>query len=142
VVAAERNRVVVLALRRNHALLRQEPFDREEAVAELRRALVLAENSPVVLGHLGAALAGQGRRADAEQTLKDLEELSLRAYVPATSFAVVYTALGDRARALDALERGLAEHDFSMAQVKVAPWFASLRGDPRFQQILTTLRLN
>jgi serine/threonine-protein kinase len=116
--------------------------DHDAAVAELRRALVLAENSPVVLGHLGAALARQGRRADAEQTLKDLQELSLRAYVPASSFAVVHAALGDRARALDALERGLAEHDFSMPQVKIAPWFADLRGEPRFRQILATLRLN
>ena len=114
----------------------------ENAIAELRRALVLAENSPVVLGHLGAALAGQQRRPEAEQVLKDLEALSQRAYVPASSFAVIHAALGDRARALDALERGLAEHDFSMAQIKVAPWFASLRADPRFQQILATLRLN
>ena len=115
--------------------------DHGSAVSELRRALVLSENSPVVLGHLGAALAAQGRRADAEQVLKDLQDLSQRAYVPATSFAVVYTALGDRAPALDALERGLAEHDFSMPQMKVAPWFAPLRDDPRFQAILSKLGL-
>jgi hypothetical protein len=40
------------------------------------------------------------------------------------------------------LERGVAEHDFSMARVKIAPWFQSLRGEPVFLQILATLRLN
>jgi serine/threonine-protein kinase len=129
--SARRGLGVALSLSGNH----------KEAVAELRRALVLSENSPVVLGHLGAALARQGAAAEAAQVLKDLEALSQRTYVPATSFAVVYTALGDHGKALDALERGLGEHDFSMPQLKVAPSFAPLRKEPRFQQILEKLRL-
>jgi TolB-like protein/Flp pilus assembly protein TadD len=114
----------------------------QEAVDELRYALKLSEHSPVVLGHLGAAYARWGRQADAEQVLKELADLSQRAYVPASAFAVVYTALGDRDRALEALERAHREHDFSMPQLRVAPWFAPLRGEPRFQQILDQLKLN
>ena len=38
------------------------------------------------------------------------------------------------ARALDWLEKAYDEHDFSMAQIGVAPWFKSLRNEPRFQR--------
>ena len=52
---------------------------------------------------------------------------------------MVYAALGDNARAMDALERAYEEHDFSMAQLGVVPWFKSLRDDSRFQALLKKL---
>ena len=112
-----------------------------DAIAEIERAVSLSENSPAVVGQLGAAYARQGNRGDAERVLRDLEALSARLYVPATAVATVYTALDDRARALDALERAYDEHDFSIAQIGVAPWFRSLRGEERFQRLLKKLGL-
>ena len=85
--------------------------------------------------------ARQGNKAQAERVLRDLQALAVRQYVPASAFAVVYAALGDRTRALDLLERAYTEHDFSMAQIGVAPWFRGLRSDPRFQQLLVRLGL-
>ncbi len=114
---------------------------RGEAVAELERALALSENSPVVLGHLGAAFARQGDRARAEAILSDLDDLARRRYVPASAMAVVWTALGDRARAVALLEQGYAEHDFALAQLKIAPWFEPLRAEPRFQELVRRLGL-
>jgi serine/threonine-protein kinase len=104
----------------------------DEAVAALRRAVDLSENSPVVLGHLGAARARQGNREAAESILRDLAALANRRYVPSSAIANVHAALGNRDEALTSLEAAYAEHDFSMAQLAVAPWFASLRSDPRF----------
>jgi serine/threonine-protein kinase len=112
-----------------------------EAIAELQRAVSLSENSPTVLGQLGAAYARQGNRAEAERVLRELEALSAREYVPATALATVYAALDDRARALGALERAYEEHDFSIAQMAIAPAFRNLRGEPRFKQILAKLNL-
>jgi serine/threonine-protein kinase len=113
----------------------------EEAVAALGRALTLSQNSPVVLGQLGAAYARQGNRAAAQKTLADLKTLSDRAYVPASSFAVVHTALGDFAQALDWLERAYAEHDFSMPRLGIAPWFQPIRTEPRLLALLDKLGL-
>ncbi len=113
----------------------------DEAIAELKRALQLSENSPVMLGHLGAAYAAAGRRADAEAVLHQLQTLAGQLYVPATSAAIIYTALGDKPRALDALQRAYDEHDFSIVQIGIAPWFESLRGDPKFIQLLDRLKL-
>jgi tetratricopeptide (TPR) repeat protein len=113
----------------------------EDAIAEMQRAVSLSENSPAVVGHLGAAYARQGNRAEAERVLRDLEARSAREYVPATALATVYAALDDRGKALDMLERAYDEHDFTIAQIGVAPVFRSLRGEERFQRLLTKLGL-
>ncbi len=106
------------------------------AVAELTRALDLSEHSPVVLGQLGAAYARAGRTADAEAALKELATLAAREYVPSSAMANVYAAQGKTAQALDWLDKAFDEHDFSMAELGIAPGFQSLRKDPRFDRLL------
>jgi serine/threonine-protein kinase len=111
------------------------------ALAELKRALDLSQNSPVVLGQLGAAFARAGRRSDADNVLKNLQTMSAREYVPSSATAMIYAALGDKPRALEALEKAYEEHDFAITQIAIVPWFAPLRGEPRFQAILRELKL-
>jgi len=113
----------------------------EEAIAELKQALTLSENSPMVMGQLGAAYARQGNRAEAEKVARDLQALSASQYVPSSAFAIVHAALGDKARALDALEKAYDEHDFSIVQIGAAPWFKGLRQEPRFAALLAKLKL-
>jgi TolB-like protein/Flp pilus assembly protein TadD/tRNA A-37 threonylcarbamoyl transferase component Bud32 len=108
-----------------------------EAIAELQRAYALSEQSPVVLGDLGGAFARQHRTADAARTLGDLKTRSGREYVPASSFATIYAALGDKPNALQWLEKGFDEHDFSLAELRMSPSLASLRDEPRFQALIT-----
>ncbi|HEX5071053.1 MAG TPA: protein kinase [Vicinamibacterales bacterium] len=115
--------------------------EHEDALAHLKRALELSEQSPVVIGHIGAAEAAAGNRAGADAALKNLEALSARQYVPSTAMATIATALGDRARALGLLEKAYEEHDFAISQIGVAPWFAPLRGEPRFVTLLEKLGL-
>jgi len=112
-----------------------------EAIDELKRALDLSEHSPVLLGHLGAAYARAGRKAEAEGVLKELDSLATRLYVPSSSIATIYAALGDKPRALDWLQKAYDEHDFSIVQIGVAPWYATLHGEPKFDQLLTQLKL-
>ena len=88
------------------------------------------------MGHLGAAYARAKRKAEAEKILNELQTLSDRQYVPSSAVAMVHAALGDRGKALDALEKACDEHDFSLAQIGVAPWFKDLRGEPRFQALV------
>ena len=130
-VSAHRGLGIAYSLERRH----------EEAIAELKRALTLSENSPIVLGQLGAAYARKGDRASAEATLRELVAMSDRAYVPSSSPAVIHAALGNNAQALDALDKAYDEHDFSVIQIGVMPWFKGLKGEPRFQQITERLKL-
>jgi Flp pilus assembly protein TadD len=113
----------------------------DEAIDELKRALDLSEHSPVLLGHLGAAYARAGRKADAEGVLKELDSLATRLYVPSSSIATIYAALGDKPHAVEWLQKAYDEHDFSIVQIGVAPWYAALHGEPKFDQLLTQLKL-
>jgi TolB-like protein/Flp pilus assembly protein TadD len=113
----------------------------DEAIAELKQALALSENSPVVLGHLGAAFARQHNAAETDRVLKSLQALSAQEYVPSSAAAMVHAALGNRPLALEGLEKAYEEHDFSMAQLGVAPWFRMLRDEPRFKALMAKLNL-
>ena len=43
--------------------------------------------------------------------------------------------------ALDWLEKAYDEHDFGIVQIEIAPWFRTLRGEDRFQRLVTRLGL-
>ena len=130
-----------VAAHRGLGIAYSEASQHDLAIAELKRALLLSENSPVVQAHLGAAYARQGAKAAADDVLKDLQARSSREYVPASAPAIVLAALGDRARALDALERAYEEHDFALVQIVVAPWFRPLRGEDRYDKLVVRLGL-
>jgi serine/threonine-protein kinase len=110
-----------------------------EAISELKHALLLSEDSPVVLAHLAAAHARQGSKPAAMSLLNELQAMASRQYVPASAPAIVYAALGERNTALDWLDKAYDEHDFAIIQIEVAPWFRSLRGEDRFQKLVTRL---
>jgi hypothetical protein len=93
------------------------------------------------MGHLGFVYGLKGAAADARKTRDDLNRLAERQYVPASAVALVYTGLGDRTQALDWLERAYDEHDFAMVFLDVAPWFKTLRGEARFDQLRRRMRL-
>jgi hypothetical protein len=57
-------------------------------------------------------------------------------YVAPYALAVVLTALGDKAHALDELERGYDEGGFYISLITVDPFFDDLRGDPRFEALV------
>jgi hypothetical protein len=88
------------------------------------------------MGHLGASYGRARRKAEADKTLRDLQALADRQYVPSSSIAMVYAAMGDRENALGSLEKAYDEHDFSLAQIAIAPWFKELRGEARFQALV------
>jgi len=80
-----------------------------------------------------------GRRDDALRILDELETRSRTSYVPATTLAMIQTALGNRDLALDMLERAYAQHDIGMAFLGL--WFPSLQGDPRYDALMKRMRL-
>jgi serine/threonine protein kinase/Flp pilus assembly protein TadD len=112
-----------------------------EAIIELKKAVALSEGSPMLIGHVGHAYGLAGMSADATRTLAELKTLSEREYVPASATALVYAGLGNKAAALDWLDRAYDEHDFALVFINVAPWFKSLRAEPRFQQLLRRMQL-
>jgi TolB-like protein/Flp pilus assembly protein TadD len=95
--------------------------------------------SVVVLGH---AYAKMGRRADAEQQIAILRDLTKSRYVRPYYIASIYAALGDRDKAFAELERSFEERDVYLNRVNSDPFMDPLRDDPRFKGLLKRLSLS
>jgi len=88
---------------------------------------------------LAAAYVASGNRAAAHKLLDELNAKSGRGWVPSYAFVLLYTGMGDKDRALAALQRAYQERSQFVDYLKVAPEFDSLRSEPRFQALLQRL---
>jgi serine/threonine protein kinase/Tfp pilus assembly protein PilF len=113
--------------------LKKEMFP--EAIEQFQRVLRLSGDS-VDKAALGYALAQAGQRNEAEEVLRQLEELSTQRYVSPVDMAMIHIGLEDNERAIEDLERAYEEHADRMSWIKVNPVFDPLRSDLRFQSIL------
>src|SRR5439155_1501567 len=79
-----------------------------EAIAEYQKAVEL-DDDPQALAFLGQAQARIGQHDKAQKILSRMTEEAKSRYVSAYSFALMFIALGDKERAIDALERAYRE---------------------------------
>jgi TolB-like protein/Tfp pilus assembly protein PilF len=114
---------------------------RDEGIAELERAVSLAPGATLWLGQLGAAYGMAGNAAKAREVLGALEDRARGAYVSSYHLAYVYTGLGDGDRAVDCLERAVAERTGAVYGIKGSFLFARLRDHPRFRELLGQMNL-
>jgi serine/threonine protein kinase/Flp pilus assembly protein TadD len=114
---------------------------RAEGLDELEQAVALSLRSTLWLGQLGEALAMAGDEARARAILQELDDRAGQEYVSPYHFAYVHAGLGDAERAMDYLERAVAEHAGSAYGVKGSFLFRSLHGHPRFQALLAGMKL-
>jgi TolB-like protein len=106
-----------------------------DAIAEFQKAYDL-NNDPFSLAMLGQTYARQGKTDEAQKVLARLREQAKSQYISPYAFAVVLTALGDKAHAIDELEHGYDDTGFYISLIKVDPLFDDLRGDPRFEALV------
>ncbi|HWS99392.1 MAG TPA: protein kinase [Pyrinomonadaceae bacterium] len=85
---------------------------------------------------LAFAYAAAGRRAEAEKLLAQMTSLAGRRYVSPLYLATVYTGLGDKEQAIKLLYKAYDNRHPGLVLIRVWPHFDSLRGDPRFQELL------
>jgi len=111
-----------------------------EAVAAIERSAHLAPAYLREKGFLGYMYARAGRTADAHKILDELLAAGQRTYVPATAIAILYLGLDRREDAIRWIDRGYASRDGDMVLLKVWPLLDPLRGDQRFQAVLSKMR--
>jgi len=112
-----------------------------EGLAELQRAVALAPENTIWLGQLGQAYAMAGDAEKAQAKLRELEERARGTYVSPYHFAYVYTGLGDSDRAMDWLERAVAERTGPAYGIKGSFLLAPLQKHPRFRALLRQMKL-
>jgi serine/threonine-protein kinase len=112
-----------------------------QALAALERAVELSGRSSETVAGLGWARAVAGQRDAALASLEELTRAGDERYVSPLRIAQVHLGLGDRARALDGLERALDARATDLAWLGVHPMFDPLRDEPRFQAVLQRIDL-
>jgi tetratricopeptide (TPR) repeat protein len=110
-----------------------------DAVAEAEKATSRggARESAVLAYALGVA----GRRDEAQEMVRKLLEQEDR-YLPPMHVAMAHVGIGDVDGAFSWLSKACEDHDPHVTGLKIVPAFQSLRGDPRFGELLGRLGLS
>jgi TolB-like protein/Tfp pilus assembly protein PilF len=109
----------------------------DAAIEEYEKARALNDN-PSILGLLGHAYASSGNKTEAVKILEQLQELSKQRYVSAYGLAIVYLGLGDKEETLRWLQKSYQDRaGADIARIKVGRFLDPLRGDPRFEALVT-----
>ena len=112
-----------------------------DAEREVRAALSISDEEMPTKGLLGWVLGAMGRREEADAVLEELQDLSKRRYVPATSFSQACVGVGDHDRAVEWLERAYQDREAPLVWLDIMPGWDLLRPDPRFQDLVRRVGL-
>jgi serine/threonine protein kinase/Flp pilus assembly protein TadD len=113
-----------------------------EAVVEFVRGTAGPDGLPRPSSGLAILYARDGRMDDAHATMQAVLELSQKQFVSPYGIASYYAVIGENDRALDWLEKAYSVRDGTLVWLKVHPRLDALRGEPRFCNLLTSLKLD
>jgi TolB-like protein/Flp pilus assembly protein TadD len=112
----------------------------KEAIEAAREYPVAGDQDRRVAKACDDGYAHGGYREAMRRAAEALVALSRTAFVLPSDVAWFYMEAGDKARALDWLEKGPAVRDPSMVYLGIG-WYDSLRAEPRFQALLRKMNL-
>ncbi len=111
----------------------------DEAIAALRTAARMGPGNAFTEAALAYALGRAGRTGEAERALEQLTEKY--AYVPYWFYSIVSIGLGDKRRALEALQNAFRDHEPCLVSLKVDPVFDPLREESGFSEMIRRVGL-
>ena len=100
------------------------------------RAGLRMDEETSLRGSKAGALSSAGRTAEAQAILEDLLQARKQPYLSPFWIGLVYVGLGEMDRALEWLETGYEERAAYIQLLPAHPLFDTLRGDPRFQDLV------
>jgi TolB-like protein/Flp pilus assembly protein TadD len=107
----------------------------DEALAELEKAKRERKNDSILIYDTGMVYAAQGKRAEALQIIKELEEMSGASLSQALWIAKIYATLNEKEQAFSWLERGLTAGAIGFFY-KDEPVWDTIRSHPRFEALV------
>jgi TolB-like protein/DNA-binding winged helix-turn-helix (wHTH) protein/Tfp pilus assembly protein PilF len=110
------------------------------AIAASEKILEAMPDSTLGLTEMAYSLALAGRREEARQILRRLEERSRSAFVPAYNFAIIHLALDEEETAMRYMQQAYENRDWALLVLAVEPRLDPLRRDSRFQEITAKLK--
>lgn len=110
--------------------------DLKGALEEYQKARAIEPNNSEILMDLGRAHALSGQPAESAKVLKIMKERETNGYVSPFQTAMVYVGLGDKAKAIEFLEKAYEARSWYMSWLRTVPELDPLRDDPRFAELL------
>ena len=92
--------------------------------------------------YLGFAYGYAGKRAEALESLNNLQEIAKENYVSPYNFAIIYLGLGELDESFKWFEKSCAERSGFLPFLKVEPIVDSIRQDSRFENLIRQIGLN
>jgi adenylate cyclase len=113
----------------------------DDAIGVLEKAVRISKGAASVRARLGFAYAQAGRTDDARKILRELEKESKKKYVSPIPLALVHCGLGEKDMAIRYLEKAREQRSGALLGVKLGPLWASLRSEPAFAQLISSMGL-
>ena len=110
-----------------------------EAIEEFKRAIQLSGDNEIFKANLAYAYAVSGKREEALQMVKDLEEGQTQHSSTDANIGLIYVGLGDKDQAMIWLDKAYQAR-FNPS-ILLRPTFDPLRSDARFQDLLRRIGL-
>ena len=114
----------------------------KEAIAVLKKAVVLSEHDPNCEATLAHALAVSGNRTSALRLLEKLLRTAKTKYVSPFSFALIQAGLGNLDDAFHWLEEAYRQRVCALEFLHINPSLTPIRSDPRFHSLIERLDLD
>ena len=108
-----------------------------EALAAYEQERIFAGDTPTTRAKRAHVLAATGHREEAIEILNEIIQRRSEQWVTAYEIATIYALLGDADKAFFWLHQARREHAVGFTFVRVDPHLESLRGDSRFEELLT-----
>ena len=113
----------------------------EKGIPMIEKANEIESSNPSSMNDLAYSYAKAGRKEDVRKVLANLLEMRKVSKRAAPAIAGVYTALGERDKAFEWLEKGFEEHSPYMASIQHDFIFEPLHNDPRWTDLLRRIGL-
>jgi len=114
----------------------------DQALSEFKIALALFGGGSLVKALQAHALAMGGASEQAQEMAGELEAESVHSYVSGVDIAAIYCALHRPGDAMRWFTRAYTNRDKGIDMLGIDPLFDGCREDPRFQDLLTKLKLS
>jgi TolB-like protein/DNA-binding winged helix-turn-helix (wHTH) protein/Flp pilus assembly protein TadD len=108
----------------------------EQGMEEIRKSIALYREDPSFSPEIAFIYGMTGRKGAAQKILDRLLSTSKTVPIAAHHFALIYIGMGKKDEAFAWLEKAYRQHSPMMAWLQVDQRFDSLRGEPRFQDLV------
>jgi TolB-like protein/DNA-binding winged helix-turn-helix (wHTH) protein/Tfp pilus assembly protein PilF len=123
------------------ALIYLETGHAQDALEEARAGLAMDPDNPRTMGEAGYVLAVTGHTDEARELVARLRKLIVHGASSPVFAAFIYSGLGQRTQALEALEQQATDSKTCCGLQGITQWHIldGLQGDPRYQRLLAKL---